>query len=113
MSKSIISDDDLKRVSGGTGYTFLNYPVYNTALEVKFKYEVGQTVEVVVDYGIFNHIYTKQCLIVGRLVNADPADHSKFVAWYLVNATSGDFTNRYYPEVYIEDELTEKRICRI
>ena len=96
-----INDKELDTVSGGY------YPVgtvYKKPEDVKFLFEIGQEVELVVIY--LGGPFTKGCKIIDRKVEREPGtDHYR--AMYKVSCSFFYFNNEWYPETEFEGGFTD------
>lgn len=92
-----IADSELDTVNGG-------YQLYGDIFEKKedvvYRFEIGRVVEIV--RGIaFGHVFTKQCTIIDRKIDAAEKGNG-YCAWYKVSCSSNTYNNKWYPELDFE-----------
>lgn len=98
-----LSDEELEKIAGGITWHTL-HETYYSADAVKFKFQVGQHVEVITSVGYLSgHVYTKGATVVDRMVQRDiNRDFEAYIGYYLLSCPGSVFNGKYVAEYDIE-----------
>ena len=97
-----LPDDKLDEVTGGTGW-WTSYDIWKNPKSVVYKFQCGQHVEAIRDYGwLTGHVYTKGCVVIERDAKLDRRFTDYYVPYYLLSSDSTDFNGRWIAEHDIE-----------